>query len=644
MNEVIELLGRKDRPLLRRVSIVVAALAVCLGCYHLMTGFFGQPTGRLDRGFNVTIILIMVYLLKPLGRKKWTDKPNLFTIVDGLCVLFLVFTLFYTMMDVRDFMWRNLTALDVGISIAYIFLVLEGARRAMGWPLVIISGFFFLHARFAEYAPGILFGPSASWKAIADNIFVQMLGIFGTAEAAVTGYIMVFIIFGGLLSVSGAGAYFLRLAQLFTGRMTAGPAKAAVMASSLFGTVSGSAVANVVTTGTITIPLMKEYGYEPRFAGAVEAVASTGGQIMPPIMGAAAFIIAEYLGLPYLQIIKAALIPALLYYLAAFLTVDFRARKQGLQPMLAQLPPIGKVLLEGVQYLAPLAALIIMLVLGFSATKSAMVAIVILVVMVQANPASRMSGKQYFVSLCKSIEACFIVVMACAAAGIVIGCLDLSGIGARFSRELVSLSNGNMMIALILTAIVSLILGMGMPAVGVYVTLSALVIPSLIQMGVPQLAAHLFCFYFGILGFITPPVCVASFAAASLAGAPGMKVGWTAWRMAIPSFIIPFMFVYSPGLLLSGSLVSVVQNCFTAICGVLAITAASEGWLLTRLRMPWRLVLFLAGVLLIDGGLYTDIAGLGILALFFLIQLARKRCQSAPPGGRAASQAKEDEP
>ncbi len=639
MNEVFRLIGSKEEnTIYRTIAMFVAALALCLGCYHLLTAFFGMPIARLDRGFNVTIIMVLIFILRPLGRKKWTDKPNIFTVIDAAVVLFLLYTIFYSMLDIKDFMWRTMEQKDIVIAFIYIIIVLEATRRVMGWPLVIISGFFFFHACFARYLPGIFFGPSVSPRAIADSIFVQQLGIFGTAIGAVTGYIMVFLIFGGLLAVSGAGSYFLRLAQVFTGRLVAGPAKAAVVASSIFGTVSGAAVANVVTTGTVTIPLMKEYGYKPRFAAAVEAVASTGGQIMPPIMGAAAFLIAEFLKVPYVEVIKAAVIPALLYYLAVFMAVDFRARRRGLKPMMKEKPQILKVLVDGIQYLVPLIVLTFMLVKGYSTTKSAIVGIVLLVVMVQVNPKSRMSSKQYFMSLCKSIEASFIVVIACAAAGIVIGCLDQSGLGARFSRELVSLSGGNMLIGLMLTALVSLILGMGMPAVGVYVTLSALVIPSLIQMGVPQMAAHLFCFYFGILSFITPPVCVASFAAASLAGAKGMQVGWTAWRIALPSFIVPFMFVYSPSLLMSGSVLKIIQTCFTAICGVLLVTAANEGWFIHSMGWLWRILIFSGGMFLIAGGLTTDIIGFSIMALYVVLHFTifKKKNQDIYPSNTNA--------
>ncbi|MGE5253925.1 MAG: TRAP transporter permease, partial [Planctomycetaceae bacterium] len=411
------------------------------------------------------------------------------------------------------------------------------------------------------------------------------------------------------------------LAVGLMGWQAGGPAKTAVVASSMFGTISGSVVANVVGTGSVTIPLMKGIGYHKAFAGAVEACASTGGQIMPPVMGAVAFVMAEFIGVPYIKVAAAAAIPAVMYYFSVFVQVHLEARKLGLKGLpREQLPRILPVLKSGIHLFLPITVLVWILVEGMTPMKAAFWGLVLLFFLAFLRKDSRPTPYSFFKMMEMGGRIVAPVSIACAAAGIIIGCVFTSGVGLRLSSFIIDLSRGYTFLALILTMVVCTILGMGLTTTAVYVTVAALVIPTLIKMGIHPMAAHMFALYYGCLSAITPPVAIGAYAAAGLADANPMRTGFTAWRLGIAGFIVPFMFVYAPEILLEGGWMSTLSTSLTALIGIFCLGSCVEGWMFKEENLIQRVILLAAAILLIKPGLWTDLAGLVLLAVVILWQ------------------------
>jgi len=433
------------------------------------------------------------------------------------------------------------------------------------------------------------------------------------------------MLFGSALSNSGAVDYFLDIANALVGKYNAGPAKLAVIASAFEGTYSGSAVSNVVGSGSVTIPLMKKLGYDPAFAGAVEASASTGGQIMPPVMGAGAFIMAGILGIPYFAVAKAAIIPAVLYFLAVYLMIDLEGRKIGLSP-LKEVPRLKTVLLKGGHLLIPLILLVYMLVQGFSLMRAGFILFASTILLGFLKKDTIVTPRKFLNILECGFRDASSVVMICGTAGLIIGSIMMTGIGLKLSRLILVLAAGHLSIALVFTMIVALILGMGMPTVAVYVVLCTLLGGGLKLLGTSLLAAHLFMFWFAVIAALTPPVAVAAYAGAAIAGADPWKTGWIAFRFALSGFIVPYCFIYGPPLLMQGSWPEIIQAFITASLGILSLSIAVEGWFLLPLK-SWieRGALFAAALLLIDPGTLTDIIGLVILVVIISFQMSRAK-------------------
>jgi TRAP transporter 4TM/12TM fusion protein len=487
----------------------------------------------------------------------------------------------YTLYDLPAFVMREgeLTTADVYAGAAMIVLVMEATRRAVGIPMIIVTSFFIVHSLYANHFFGFLYGPPTSFTKYIDLLFMRSEGIFGIPLLVASTYIVLFITFGAVLIRSGAGRFFIDLAVALTGHRTGGPAKASVVASAFLGTVSGSAVANVVTTGSFTIPLMKQLGYRPKFAAAVEACASSGGQITPPIMGAAAFIIAEFLHVSYLWVIVAAILPASLYFATIYFMVDIEAAKDGIERIdKARLPRVGAVLKDGWHLLLTLAVLVWLLVVGYTPMLAAFWATVALIALSFVNKTTRMSAVDLFAAFETGVRSAMPVTIACACAGIIIGSVFVSGLGLKFTNSVIDLSGGNLFVLLVLTGIAAIILGMGMTTTAVYITVAALIVPSLIEIGVMPMAAHLFAFYFGVVSSITPPVALAAFAAAALAGAPPMGTAVESARIGIAKYLVPFVFVYNPSLLFEGPIWLTVYATLTAIVGLWGLSVALEGW------------------------------------------------------------------
>ena len=503
------------------LAVATALVAVVLALLHIFYAYNGVIEAWSLRFAHLTLILLMCFLMKPTGRASVKQKPTIGTVWDLVAIAATLVVAVYIFSDIAGFQNRAgmLNKMDVIMGAIFIVLVLEAARRTVGKVMVILCLFFLAHTAFSHYFPGFLNGPPSSLKSIVNWIFASTEGIFSTPVGVMASYIFLFVLFGSLMIHTGAGELFIDFALVATGKMQGGPAKAAVVSSAIMGTVSGSAAGNVVTTGTFTIPLMKKVGFPPAFAGAVEACASSGGQIMPPVMAATAFIIAETMGVPYIKVVVAAIIPAAMYYWSIFKMVDIESYMQDLKPLKQEdLPDLKAEFKEKGHLIIPLAVLIIVIFMGMSAGKSVAIAIALIFIVSSLRKSTRMSITEIICAFEEAAKSAVPITAACAAAGIIIGSLVTSGLNIRLTSIITNLAGGSVPILLIFTMIAAIILGMGMPTAGVYITLSALVIPALVNAGINLYASHFFPFFFGVFSSITPPVCLAAFAAAGIAG------------------------------------------------------------------------------------------------------------------------------
>ncbi len=589
-------------------------------------------------------MMILAVFIYPVFRKSINDKiilPNdeksnflrlLGSIYDLLIIISIIFVQLWTTWDVETFMMRygDKYIGDIIVGSILIFLVLDGTRRAVGWAMVFVAGFFMLHALYAHKFFGFFYGPPTRLAKYIDTLFMTSDGIYGIPLYVASTYIVLFIIFGAILIRSGVGRFFVDLAISLTGHRTGGPAKAAVVASGMTGTVYGSAVANVVTTGSFTIPLMKNYGYRPRFAAAVEACASSGGQITPPIMGAAAFIMAEFLEAPYSYVILAAIIPAFLYFVTIYFMVHVEAEKHGIEKIdKSMLPNVIDVLKSGWHMLLSLVVLIALLIYGYTAMKAGFWAIISVIFLSFFKSNTRMSVVDLLGAFESGIKSTVPVTIACACAGIIIGSVFVSGLGLKFTQSVIDLSGGMLFPLLCLTAISAIILGMGMTTTAVYITVAALIVPSLIQAGVTPIAAHMFAFYFGVVSTITPPVALASFAGAAIAKSPPMATAVESSKVGIAKYIVPFAFIYNPSLLMEGSYLISLYSLLSVLLAYWSMTLGLEGYLNKPLNVYTRIIAFVSSILLLlpplsifygVSGFLLNGVGLVILIFVYFIQ------------------------
>lgn len=503
-----------------------------------------------------------------------------------------------------------------------VLLILEVTRRIYGWPLVVLTALFILYARFTWLIPGMMGGRGFSWERLASFLYLDTGSILGFIAMVVFGMVFCFILFGRTLFATGGGEFFTDTSLAVMGRQRGGPAKVAVVASSLFGTLSGSASSNVVITGSITIPMMKNTGYKSHVAAAIEAVASSGGCLMPPVMGATAFVIAELLAIPYREVVIAALIPAILYYLSVFIQVDLEAAKMGLKGLPAeQLPSLKKVLLRGWIFIIPMIVLIYCLfVIYLSPAKSALYALASLVMVSMFKKGARLTPQKSLDSLEDTGRFMIEIGVICATAGLIIGVVGLTSLGFLFSQVLIAVSGGNVYLLLLLTALASVILGMGMPVTASYIILAVLAAPALVQLGLAPLAAHLFVFYFALLSFITPPVCVAVYIASPIAGSEPMRTALQAVKLGIVAYIVPFIFAVSPALLLMGSVKEIMLIVPTSVLGFAALAITIQGYLFSKLSVPSRFLLGIGAVLLLLHNWVINLIGLAVIIAFLLWQ------------------------
>jgi TRAP transporter 4TM/12TM fusion protein len=537
--------------------------------------------------------------------------------LDFLLVLVMALSALYLVAENEALVRRagSPTLLDLLGGVVTLLVVLELARRATGWGLVVVALLALAYAAAGPYLPGILAHRGYGFSRIIEHLYLSTEGIWGVPLGVSADFVYLFVLFGALLDMAGGGALLIGLADRVAGRTRGGPAKTAAVASALMGSLSGSAVANVVTTGTFTIPLMRRAGFKPFFAGAIEAAASTGGQIMPPIMGAGAFILATWTNIPYTRVAVAAVIPALLYYGALLMAIHFRAGRMGLE---GEAPKKGEAILPRLHLLLPLAFIIVLLAMGRSPMRAAFWGVVTALVISFLNRETRPSWSRMEGALLVAASGAVQVAAACAAAGIVVGVASLTGIGLRMSELITTVAQGHLLPALFLTALGSIVLGMGLPTTAAYVVLAALGAPALIQLGVPLLAAHLFIFYFGCVSNVTPPVSLAAYAASGIAGSPPLKTAWTAMLLASAGFLVPFMLVYTPPLLLEGSPGEIGLAALSGLVGVTTLAAAAMGFLRAPLQRWERLALLTSALALISPGLLTDGFGGALLLVIFL--------------------------
>ncbi|MEK4027158.1 TRAP transporter permease [Pseudobacillus sp. FSL P4-0506] len=614
----------------------VFALSVGLAGYHLYTAYFGPLDALRHRSLHTAVIAALVFILYPAFYKKGTNKV---TPVDVIWMVAALATGGYMIIDYQGIAERMSIYMPSGVDIAFglltIAVVIEGGRRVAGNALTILTALFLAYAFFGQYFPDLLKHSGKDLEDIVTYMYLSTEGIYGIAISVSASYIILFILFGAFLNRSGMGQFFTDISLSVAGHTSGGPAKVAVVSSGLLGSINGSALANVVTTGAFTIPLMKRVGYKPEFAGAVEATASVGGQIIPPVMGATAFIMAETLGMPYNQIALAAILPAFLYYLGIICIVHFRAKKLGLRGMSKEeLPNLWQVFKKGGHLLIPIIVLIGMLIAGKTPLYAAFYAIVLSIVVSWFNKETRMGIKEILGAMEDGVRSALGVAMSCAMVGLIVGVSTLTGLGPKLTQSILVLGQGEMFLTLIFTMIACIVMGMGLPSIPTYIITATMAAPALLELGVAPFVTHMFVFYFGILANVTPPVALAAFAGAGIAGASPNKTGFEALRLALSGFIIPYIFVFSPVILMQDvtSPLEVVWVTVTAIIGILGLSAALERYLIADLPLPLAALCFIGSITLIIPGIWTDVVGLGILALVLIQQfIARSKIRSDIP-------------
>ncbi len=633
MNEKTQ--GRENRIL----SLVLSGVCIAASLFHIFIAWDTSISIVQQRVFHVFIMILIYFLMQTEKAQKEGKRLGLLYGALSLAAA-VVGGYFLANTTLEALLKRGIsgtTDLDVAMGVILIVAVMYMAWRTVGWALTALSAIFIGYAMAGPYMPEIIAHRGYNISYITNYVAWTSESIFGTCVSACVSFVALYIIFGELLDKFGAGQFFIDIAYALTGRMKGGPAEASVVSSALMGSINGSAVANVVTTGTFTIPLMKKVGYRPEFAGAVEAVASTGGQLLPPVMGAAAFVMADLTGIPYSTIIIAAVIPGLLYYLSLGTSVYLEADKRGLEAESSdRLPQVKQVLREGWYYALPIVALIVALLgFGLSHSYSALFSIAVLLVIgfvKEYKRNHRLPIREVFAALVKAAKTTVSVTIACACAGIVIGIVSMTGIGIKFTSIVFQLSGGNLLLMLLLVMVACIIMGMGLPSTAAYIIAATVGVPSLIAAGIPELAANMFVFYFAIMSFITPPVAVAAYAAAGLADCSASKTGWLAFMLGLPGFIIPFIYAYNPALLIvdtpvGDTLYIVALTTFA----VVLVSMAVIGWFRGQLCPALRVLVAASAILMFIPGVIFDVIGLaaGIGIVGYLLFTRKKEPKTA---------------
>ncbi|MDY4130161.1 MAG: TRAP transporter permease [Treponema sp.] len=617
------------------ITVIVSILFVA---FQLYASLSGRVTAQILRATHLAFVQLLAFLLFPPTKKSPRNKLPWYDIVLGLigsaCWM-------YVVINFQDLARRTGAFLpqDIIVGVIGILVLMESCRRIVGIPILIIASAFILYAFLGAYLPGFLNHRGYKLDRITAHLFYNTEGIMGVPLGACSTFIFLFILFGALLEKTGIGQFFIDTCNAIAGSASGGPAKVAVLTSALLGTVSGSSVSNTVGSGSFTIPMMKRLGYKSEFAGAVEAAASTGGQLMPPIMGAAAFLMAESLGLPYITIVKASIIPALLYFAGIFITVHLEAHKLGLKGLpREQLPKILPLLLKKGYMILPLVIIVVYLCMGRTAVYAAfmgiaccmLIGLITSIVDVLAGRQASFGVKDLLEVTTAAARNIISVAIACAMAGIIIGIVTLTGIGLKFGAGLISISGGVAIITLVLTMISSIILGMGAPTTANYLITSTITAGAIIGLGFQPLAAHMFAFYFGIIADITPPVALAAIAGAAIAKGKPIKTAFNATKLAIGAFIIPYVFVFNPQMLMiDTSFLSALPIAVTALIGMFGISAALEGYAFRNSSIIERILFAAAGIMCILPNSFTDFIGIFLLIGLIVFQLLMKKFRGA---------------
>ena len=593
---------------------------IATSCLYLYTAGFGSLDEMVQRCLLVLVAGFAVFLTKPFQIK---GKRYVATrILDWVFAIAMIVVCVYIMSvwPARSVSTKAKPQLDSIMGTIMIIVLLVATYKTTGWPLVITCVVFLVYALLGPYMPGFLAHRGYTWKRVAATMYVSTQSIFGVPAGIAATYIVCFVIFGSFLETFGAGQWFVDIAFAGAGRFRGGPAKTAILSSALLGMISGSPAANVVTTGTFTIPLMKRMGFKPHVAGAVEAVASTGGMFTPPIMGAAAFMMAEFLNVKYSTVAAAAILPAVLYYLSALLVVDSISVKEHLVGLPSnELPSVKQVMKERGLMGLPILMIIVVILMGWSPMKAAFWATILTFVLSFFSKATRPDVKRFFEALESGTKSVVSIAISCAAAGIIVGILQLTGLATRMSVQLVNLAHGNIYIAALLTALITIVLGCGMPPTPTYVILATCLVRPLTEMGASALSAHMFIFMFACVGALTPPVAITAYTAAAIAKSNPNQTGFTSFRMGIVAYIIPFIFLLNPAILLEGSGMNVVLAAATAILGVFCLTGAIEGYLLKYWSMVARIMLGIGALMMMIPGMTTDLIGIGLVVVAFIL-------------------------
>lgn len=614
------------------MSMLITVIAVSFALYHMYAVYAVPFVTLKHRSLHVAIVLCLIFLLYP-GWKKASRKT--LSLLDGVLALAALGTAGYIFIYYLDIVNRGgiPSTLDVIFAVITCVLVLEASRRVTGWELTAMAGIFVAYAYLGPYLPGDFGHRGYTFSDIANYMYVTTEGIFGDAIAVSASFIILFIIFGAFLTKTGMGTLFNDLSLSLAGGTKGGPAKVGVIATAVHGSINGSAVASVVTTGSFTIPMMKRVGYKPEFAAAVEATAAVGGQILPPIMGAAAFIMAETLGVPYVTIVIAAVIPALMYYFGLLVQVHLRADRDNLQGLTkSELPKVKDVIRERGHLLIPLVLLVVLLMMGYTPTLVAVATIVGTILIAALRKSSRMNVRDIVHALESGVRDALGVAAACAAVGITVGVFSLTGLGLKLANIILMMGSGSLFMTLLFTMLASIILGLGLPSIPCYIITATMAAPALSTYGIDPLASHLFVFYFGAIANLTPPIALAAFAGAGIAGSEPQRTGWVSCKLALAGFIVPFIFIYKPGLLIhDASIIDISIATGTTLLAVIALAAATEGFLFARINWVMRAVLITGGVLLIFPEIIWFGLGLVLLALVTVFQYMKKRNSLAIP-------------
>ncbi|MCZ2257631.1 TRAP transporter permease [Sporosarcina sp. G11-34] len=634
--EILEKYDKENqfRTQLGKWAWVVTLLGVSLTLFHLYTGYFGTLPSQKQGAVHLGTALGIIFLLYP-AKKEWMRTQKKVPWYDVLLAFTAMYVTYHKIFFFDSILQSRISGyspIDIFISILGVLLVLEATRRTVGLPIVIVASVAILYAIFGKYIPTqILSHPGFTVDRIAPNLWYRESGVFGTPIQISAKFIYLFLFFGVMLVNTPIGKFFNDLALSLTGRFTGGTAKTAVIASALQGTVSGSSVGNTVATGSFTIPMMKKAGFKPEFAGATEAAASTGGQIMPPMMGAAAFIMMEYLGVNYATIMLAALIPAILYFTGIFIGVHFEAKKLKILGLpKSQLPVFKDLVLKNGYMIVPLLVIIVTIMSGFTPQRAALYGILSAFLVSFVRKDSRFNLQRVVYVLEQGGRVALPVIAAVATAGIIAGVVSLTGLGAKFAAGIIAMANGYLILALIFTMIACIILGMGLPTTANYVVTATIAAPALInEFGVAPLAAHMFVFYFGIVADITPPVCLAAYAGAGIAKANPFKTGVTAVKLAIAAFIVPYIFIYNPILVfVDVTILKLIFSVATALIGMVGVSSAVIGYFIRNSRAWERLIMFGAGLMLIIPEWTSSLLGLALMVLIWFIQKRRPEAEA----------------